>query len=165
MSDLKRIKCGLDNTGHGYRYHHFRSERENATTKKVLDDKSSLTPCVPLLAPVSYPHLVRLLGLGGGDHPDQGPVSVVAEGAVHQELVPGAAHPLPLRVSLPDTSVMMHCLDGVLIIPVHRVVCRIFVLDYFISRGLNLLDQRVCAHAGADIPGTCKSLVRGAQDD
>ena len=49
---------------------------------------------------VSY--LVGLLGLGGGDHPDQGPIPVVAVGAVHQELVLGSANPLPFSVPLPE---------------------------------------------------------------
>ena len=46
-------------------------------------------------------YLVWLLGLGGGYHPDQGPVPVVTVGAVHQELVLGAADSLPLRIALP----------------------------------------------------------------
>ena len=46
-------------------------------------------------------YLVWLLGLGGCYHPDQGPVPVIAVGAVHQELVSGPTHPLPLSITLP----------------------------------------------------------------
>lgn len=37
-------------------------------------------------------------------------------------------------------------------------VCWIFVLHNFISRCLNLLHQRVCAHAGTDVPVKCKGF-------
>ena len=48
-------------------------------------------------------YLVWLLGLGCCYHPDQGPVPVIAVGAVHQELVSGPTHPLPLSITLPVT--------------------------------------------------------------
>ena len=72
----------------------------------------------------------------------------------------GAADSLPLCIALPGEQWTVEKITRVKLIkiPVKSFVCWIFVLDYFISRCLNLLHQRVGAHAGADVPVKCKGF-------
>ena len=91
-------------------------------------------------------HLVWFLGLGGCDDPDQGLLPVVAVGAVHEELVPGAADALPLRVAPPGAGGLARG-GGV-------AGGGVPVGHHLAAAGLDLLHQRVRAHARADVPGT-----------
>ena len=91
-------------------------------------------------------HLVWFLGLGGCDDPDQRLLPVVAVGAVHEELVPGAADALPLRVAPPGAGGLARG-GGV-------AGGGVPVGHHLAAAGLDLLHQRVRAHARADVPET-----------
>ena len=91
-------------------------------------------------------HLVWFLGLGGGDDPHQGLLPVVAVGAVHEELVPGAADALPLRVAPPGGGGLARG-GGV-------AGGGVPVGHHLAAAGLDLLHQGVRAHARADVPET-----------